>query len=182
LGSKQKNSITVTLTATFAALYAAGVFFLAPISFQLFQVRIADALLPLAILFGWPAVVGLSIGAFVANFFGDLGPVDMVGGAIANFIATLLAWRIAQYRSRSWKLLGVLVEVVVVTLIVGSYLSYLFNQPLLVGWLGVLLGSTTAIGVLGSALLFAMSNRRVAGLLGSHGLRLQTSSRESQSQ
>lgn len=179
MGSRQKNSITITLTAMFAALYAAGVFFLAPISFQLFQVRIADALLPLAMLFGWPAIVGLSIGAFVANFFGDLGPIDIVGGAIANFLATFLAWKIARNRNRTWKLAGVAVEIAVVTLIVGGYLSYLFNQPLLVGWVGVLLGSIAAIGFLGSALLFALSNERVTGMFRSHGLKLQTSDERS---
>ena len=81
---KSKNSISVTLTAVFAAIYAVGVVVLAQISFLPFQVRVADALLPLAMLFGWPAVVGLSLGAFVANIFGGLGPVDMVGGAIAK--------------------------------------------------------------------------------------------------
>lgn len=82
---RSKNSIYMTMTAALAALYALGVVFLAPISFQLFQVRVADALLPLAILFGWPAIIGLSLGAFVANFFGPLGPVDIIGGAVRQF-------------------------------------------------------------------------------------------------
>src|SRR5208282_202568 len=90
---KAKSSINIALTAVFAAIYALGVVFLAPISFQIFQVRVADALLPLAMLFGWPAVLGLSLGAFVANIFGGLGPVDMVGGSVANFIATFVAWQ-----------------------------------------------------------------------------------------
>ncbi|HYB67202.1 MAG TPA: QueT transporter family protein, partial [Candidatus Acidoferrales bacterium] len=85
---KNRSPIYITLTAVFAALYAVAVVFLAPISFQIFQVRLADALLPLAILFGWPAVLGLALGAFVANFFGGLGPIDIIGGAIANLIAT----------------------------------------------------------------------------------------------
>ncbi len=59
--------IEVVLTAFFAALYAVGVVALAPISFLIFQVRIADSLLPLAIIFGLPACTGFSIGALVAN-------------------------------------------------------------------------------------------------------------------
>lgn len=168
--SSRKNSVSVMLAAVFAALYAVGVVFLAPISFQPFQVRVADALLPLSILFGWPAVVGLSLGAFVSNFFGGLGPVDIIGGALANFIATYLAWKIAGNKGRAWKLLGIVAEIVVVTMIVGSYLSYLFNQPLLVTWLGVLLGSIVAIGVLGSILLFAFSTERLQVFLRSRGL------------
>ena len=158
--SGRKNSVSVMLTAVFAALYAVGVVFLAPISFEPFQVRVADALLPLSILSGWPAVLGLTLGAFVANFFGGLGPVDIFGGALANFIATYAAWRIGRDRGRSWRLVGVVAEIAVVTVIVGSYLSYLFNQPLLITWLGVLLGSIVAIGVLGSMVLFALSTKR----------------------
>jgi len=167
---KSKSSIYVTLTAVFAAIYAVGVVFLAPISFQLFQVRVADALLPLAMLFGWPAVLGLSIGAFVANFFGGLGPVDIVGGAFANFIATFVAWRIARNRTKLWTLLGVVAEIVVITLIVGTYLSYLFGMSLEVGWLGIFLGSVAAIGILGTILLFALSTERVAAMLRPYGL------------
>src|SRR5271157_908062 len=126
---KSKNSIRVTLTAVFAAIYAVGVVFLAPISFQIFQVRLADAILPLAMLFGWPAVLGLSLGAFVANFFGGLGPIDMIGGSVANFIATFAAWQIVRRRGKRWALIGVAVEVLVITLIVGPYLSYLLVMP-----------------------------------------------------
>jgi uncharacterized membrane protein len=149
-------------------MYAVGVVFLAPISFQAFQVRVADALLPLAMLFGWPAILGLSLGAFVANVFGGLGPVDMIGGALANFVATLFAWRIVNWKGKRWMLVGVGVEILVVTLIVGTYLSYLLAIPLPVSWLGILLGSLTAIGVLGSILLFALARKNVLTLLESH--------------
>jgi uncharacterized membrane protein len=167
---KSKSSIQIALTAVFAALYAVGVVFLAPISFQVFQVRVADALLPLAMLFGWPAILGLSLGAFVANVFGGLGPVDMIGGAVANFIATLLAWGIVSRKGNRWMLLGVGVEILVVTLVVGTYLSYLLAIPLPLSWLGIMLGSLTAIGVLGSILLFALSRKNIDTLLESHGL------------
>ena len=158
---KSKNAIHMTLTAVFAALYAVGVVFLAPISFQVFQIRLADALLPLSMLFGWPAIVGLSLGAFVANFFGGLGPVDMIGGAAANFLATLIAWKVGRKRKRATALVGVVSEVIIVTLIVGTYLSFLLGMPFLIGLAGVFLGSVIAIGVLGSILYFALSSSRV---------------------
>lgn len=161
---KSKKSVSVTLTAVFAAVYAVGVVVLAQISFLPFQVRVADALLPLSMLFGWPAVVGLSLGALVANIFGGLGPVDMVGGAIANFLATFIAWRIARHKSKSWGVVGVVVEILVVSLIVGSYLSYLFAIPIVTGWAEVMLGSIIAIGILGSTLYFAVKERVVTFL------------------
>jgi uncharacterized membrane protein len=154
---------------------------LAPISFQVFQVRVADALLPLSILFGWPAIFGLALGAFVANLFGPLGPIDVVGGSLANLLAGYVAWRIALNRGRWWVLLAVGLQVLVVTLIVGTYLSFLFAIPLQIGWLGVMLGSIVAIGFLGSLLLFALSARRIASVLGSYGVavyRWQTKERK----
>jgi uncharacterized membrane protein len=162
---KNSNAIQVTLAAGIAALYAAGVVFLAPISFQVFQVRIADALLPLSILIGWPAVLGLSIGAFVANFFGGLGPVDIVGGTIANFIATLIAWKIAHGRRRAAIIVGIVAEITVVTVIVGTYLSFLLAIPLWLSLFGIFLGSAIAIGLLGTIVLFALSNSRVSLIL-----------------
>ena len=171
---KSKDSVYVTLTATLAALYAVGVIFLAPISFQLFQVRVADALLPLAILFGWPAIIGLSLGAFVANFFGGLGPVDIIGGTLANFVASFIAWKLARNGGKPRVFLGVALEIATVTLIVGTYLSYLFGMPLQVGWFGVLLGSIVSIGILGSILLFALSTQRMTTMLRSLGLVAET--------
>jgi len=167
---KTRDSIRIALTAAFASLYAVGVVFLAPISFQIFQVRVADALLPLAMVFGWPAILGLSLGAFVANVFGGLGPVDMIGGALANFLATLLAWKIVARRGNRWMPVGVGVEILVVTLVVGTYLSYLLMIPLPLSWLGIFLGSLAAIGLLGSILLYTLSRRNVVALLESHGL------------
>ena len=167
---KSKNTLHVTLTAVFAAIYAVGVVFLAPISFQVFQVRIADALLPLAMIFGWPAVLGLSIGAFVANFFGGLGPIDIVGGSLANLIAAYVAWKLAKRNQKSRVFLGIGLEIVIITLIVGTYLSYLLALPLEVGLLGVFLGSVVAIGILGTILFFALSNKRITVLLRSYGL------------
>jgi uncharacterized membrane protein len=160
---KGKNAVHLTLTAVFAALYAVGVVFLSPISFQIFQVRLADALLPLSMLFGWPAILGLSLGAFVANFFGGLGPIDIIGGAVANLLATFVAWKIGHKRPVN-VLLGILSEVVIVTVIVGTYLSFLIGIPLTVGLLGIFLGSVIAIGVLGSILFIALSSSRVTSI------------------
>ena len=91
------DSKQIALISIFAALYAIGVISLAPFSYGLVQVRIADALLPLSIVFGMPVVIGLSLGTFIANTLnpvGNLGPIDIFGGTIANFIATFVAWKI----------------------------------------------------------------------------------------
>jgi len=133
-------------------------------------VRVADALLPLSILFGWPAILGLSLGAFVANLFGGLGPVDIIGGPVANLVAGYVAWRVAINGHKSRIALAIGLQILVVSLIVGTYLSYLFAMPLEVGLFGVMLGSIVAIGFLGSLVLHALSTERIVMVLRCHGI------------
>ena len=64
------NTKKLAVTVIFASLYAVGVIFLAPISFGIYQVRVADALLPLSMIFGIPGALGFGLGALVANFYG----------------------------------------------------------------------------------------------------------------
>jgi len=152
-GGKVKfESKDLALTAVFAALYAAGVILLAPISFGVYQIRVADALLPLAMMFGMPVAVGSSLGCLVANVYGGLGIVDIVGGAVANFLACTLAWYMGM-DSVTRRLAGCFVETAIVTAIVGGYLSLIFNVPVELGLLGIFVGSLVAINILGFALL-----------------------------
>lgn len=166
------NMKELSLTTAFTALYAAAVISLTSISFNILQVRVADAMLPLAILFGWPAIMGVTLGAVISNFFGGLGIIDILGGAIANFAATLLGWKIGCTRLKGSWLYATTVEILTVTLVVGSYLSYIFNVPLATGLLLVLVGSVIAIGLLGYLLLRAISKPMIVGVLRSRGIKL----------
>lgn len=171
---RSNKSVTTALAAAFASLYAIGVIALAPISFELVQVRVADALLPLSILFGWPAVLGLTFGAFVANLFGGLGPVDIFGGSVANLAASYVAWRVARNKDKRWIPIAVGLEIIMITLIVGTYLSCILAIPLQMGLLGVMIGSIIAIGLLGSIILYALSAERIAAALRGHGIPIYT--------
>jgi uncharacterized membrane protein len=152
-GEKLKfDSKGVALTAVFAALYAAGVVLLAPISFGVYQIRVADALLPLSMIFGMPVAFGTSLGCLVANVYGGLGIIDIVGGATANFAACTLAWYVGK-DGFAHRILGCFIETAVVTAIVGGYLSLIFDVPLELGLFGIFVGSIVAINILGFALL-----------------------------
>ncbi len=151
------RSKQVALAAVFASLYAVGVTVLAPISFQIYQVRIADILLPLSILFGSPAIIGLTIGTFVGNLSSPFGVIDIVGGAVANLLATFLAWQIGKRRFQGAWLTGTTVEVLVITLIVGTYLSFLLQISVWLSWTGVLVGEIIAVSVGGYLLLNGVS-------------------------
>lgn len=151
-GEKVKfGSKEAALTAVFAGLYAAGVVLLAPISFGVYQVRVADALLPLSIIFGLPSALGLSLGCLVANVYGGLGIIDVVGGTIANFVACTLAWHVGR-GGFTRRFFGTAAETLAITVIVGGYLSLIFNVPVEVGLFGIFIGSVIAINVLGFAL------------------------------
>lgn len=150
-------SRNVALTALFAAAYAVGVIFLAPISFEIFQIRVADALLPLSVLFGPPAIIGLTLGNIVGNISSPFGIIDIVGGTVANLVATSLAWWIGSRKFKGAWITATVAEVVAITLIVGTYLSVLIQVPLWLSWLGVLIGESVAVGLGGYLLLRSVS-------------------------
>ena len=152
------DSKQIALISIFAALYAIGVVFLAPFSFLPIQVRVADALLPLSIIFGMPAIIGLSLGTVVANIFGGLGFIDIIGGTVANFIAAYVAWKLCR-RNKVPFIVGIACQIVIVSMIVGVYISYLFGLPLIVGITDIFIGTFLAIGVLGSVLIVIIKNR-----------------------
>jgi uncharacterized membrane protein len=151
------DSRDMALTTVFAALYAVLVLALAGISFQIVQVRIADALIPLSIVFGWPAVLGVTIGCAVANIASPMPSIitDITLGSLANFIASVVAWRVSLWkigRSVS-ELLSCLAATVLITFIVGTYLSVLTGMEFWICWLGIGTGSMISTTVLGYALV-----------------------------
>jgi len=186
-----KDRITVSrsrnlaLSAVFGALYATLVIGFAPISNLPIQVRVADALMPLAILLGWPAILGLGIGTVVGNFAADsitgfpsasIG-LDIVGGSLVNLLAGFLAWRIGQ---RSWRIrnrnaswfIATIVETALISVVVGGYLSAVFSIPLNLSILGILAGEILAINIGGFVLLNIIGTSRSLDLLRSWGLQI----------
>ncbi|HIC83925.1 MAG TPA: QueT transporter family protein [Nitrososphaerales archaeon] len=154
------DSKQIALISIFAALYAIGVVFLAPFSYGLIQVRIADALLPLSIVFGMPVVIGLSLGTFIANILNpvNLGPIDILGGTVTNFIATFVAWKICGSNKVPF-IVGIGCQIVIVSVIVGTYLSYLLGSTLIAGIGYLFIGTFLAVGVLGSILVVIIKDR-----------------------
>jgi uncharacterized membrane protein len=151
----------LALAVVFAALYAAGVIFLAPVSFGVYQVRVADALLPLSMIFGVPVAIGSGLGCLVANVYGGLGIVDIIGGTVANLVACTLAWYVGR-GGVARRFLGSFVETAIITAIVGGYLSLIFGVPVELGLFGVFVGSIVAINTLGFALLEGLHRSGVA--------------------
>ncbi len=165
----------LSLSVVFAALYAILVVILAPISYGPIQLRIADCLIPLAALFGWPVVIGVTVGGFVGNAYYWLDPTDVILGPIANLIAATI---ILLLRRR--KLLGCIIGSLPIGVIVGSYLWLFFPPPDIFGlslpvWVAMIISITIssliAIAVIGYSLLIILSRPALTEPMKSRGLK-----------
>jgi hypothetical protein len=168
------NVKEISLVAILAALYAALVVVLAPISYGPVQLRVADCLIPLSALLGWPAAVGVALGAVVGNVYYFLGPVDVVFGALANLVAGLLIWKL-----RGKLLVGCVGSSLVIGVVVGGYLWTFFPPPDVFGlslpvWLAMIfsisLSSLISVAVIGFGLVRALEAAGFRRLLESRGL------------
>ena len=165
----------LSLAVVFTSLYAALVVALLPISYGPVQLRVADCLIPLAALFGWPAIAGVTIGCFLGNAYIWLGPQDVVFGTIANLIAATI---IFVFRKRQF--LACVLGSFPIGIIVGSYLWVLFPPPDIFGlqlpmWsamiISITISSLIAIAGIGYALLKALSSSNITTALKSRGVK-----------
>ncbi len=156
-------------------MYAVLIIALAPISFGPVQLRVADVLIPLAALFGWPVVGGVTVGCLIGNAYFWLSPIDVFVGPIANLIAALTILMLRKHR-----LIACIAGSLPVGIIVGGYLWLFLPPPHILGFLpiwaamivSITISSILAIAVIGYLLLTALSRPNVVGPLKSHGLRV----------
>ncbi len=179
-----RSSRDAAVMVVFAALYSILVVGLAPISFLPIQVRLADALIPFTILYGAPASVGLALGAAIGNFvggqlyFGGWALVDVVGGSVANLLAGYVGWWVGGGGSRRRRVAATLLQSLIISLIVGSYLWILLGTPerfiipvletevpgLPAFWATIGLGSLVAIVFVGNILLESFLRMTLSGV------------------
>jgi len=183
MGMRSKD---VSLMAIFASLYAVinivQTSMGGPITYGPVQLRLADCLLPLSILFGWPQILGVSIGAF-SNAYYWLDPADVIIGPIVNFAAAG-----AMYLLGKRKLVACSLGAFIVGIPIGFYLYYLYTignpiiqqqvprfpgveLPLWAAFvLSLTISSIITIAAIGYVLLKAMSKPAVIESLKAKGL------------
>ena len=154
------NNKEISLIAIISALYSALVIGLAPISFLPIQIRIADAMLPLSIIFGMPVIIGLTLGTIVANVFGGLGFVDIIGGGSANLLAAYVAWKVGSLKIKYAWITAVVLQIIIVGTVVGIYLAVLFEIPILISILNILISSAVSVGIIGYSVLKIVSRNK----------------------
>lgn len=133
------------------------------------QLRVADCLIALAALLGWPVVGGVTLGCFLTNAYYFMGVPDVVLGPIANIIAATTIFLLRKRRFEAC-VLGALP----VGLIVGSYLWIFFDQS--IAWYSMIMtitiSSLISIAGIGYLLLLTLSRPSILGPLRSHGLKV----------
>jgi uncharacterized membrane protein len=176
------DSRDVTSTAVFAALYVVlnvvqTVTIGNPTIYGPIQLRVADFMIALTALFGWPMVAGVTLGCFLTNGYYFLGAPDVILGPIANLIAACVVLLLRKRR-----LLACVAGALPIGLIVGGELWFFFSFAPASDFFGALpawaamiasitISSIIAVGVIGYAVLSVLSRPRIIEPLKSRGLK-----------
>ena len=139
-------------SAVIAALYACASIFLPAISYGPVQVRISEALCPIASL-SLNTVPALSIGCFLANLYsGNI--IDIIFGTLTTLVASLVS-----YKLRNKLCLVPLPHVLLNAVIVGGYLTLQYGGLVWMNMLTVGIGQLISCYIIGLPLcIFAKKN------------------------
>lgn len=139
----------LALIAIYAALYAALVVVLGPLSYGPIQIRIADSLLGAVPLLGLAGVLGHTLGVFVSNIFSPLGLIDLLN-TIPSFVMSYVVYYVYKRTKNDYTVIGTcLTYSAVLGLTVGSMLSYMLSLPLAPTIAYVALGNIVATVLIG---------------------------------
>ncbi|MDO9536632.1 MAG: QueT transporter family protein [Bacillota bacterium] len=150
---KKITTISIARIGIIAALYAAVTFLLSAISFGPLQVRAAEALTLLPILYP-EAILGLFLGCLIANLLGPFGAVDIVFGSL-----TTLAAAIVTYHFRH-SIIAYLSPILLNAFIVSLYLYAFFRIPYWPTVLTIGIGQSIAVLALGVPILRLLKARQ----------------------
>ncbi|MEM1546201.1 MAG: QueT transporter family protein [Candidatus Methanomethylicia archaeon] len=138
---KSKN---LAITAIIATLYSVLVYVFSPISFQMVQIRVANALMGLIPILGVPAIIGVVLGVFIANLVSPLGFIDLLSVA-PTFIGLTIIYKLRNY--------SVLLGLAIYSIILGAWVSfmlwYVFKIPYVECFIYVTVGIAMATVGLG---------------------------------
>jgi uncharacterized membrane protein len=164
--------------AMIAALYTALCLALAPLSYNMVQIRVAEALTLLPV-FSPLAIAGVTLGCALSNLVGFmtganiLGFLDIFFGTAATFVAALLSYRLRNLRVFGVPVLSAVPPVVLNAIVIGAELSVLetggFNAAAFaVNALYVAAGQAISCFALGLPLVFVLSRTKFSDSLFEH--------------
>jgi uncharacterized membrane protein len=173
--STKIGTLYLVTSAVIAALYVVLTLPFAQFAFGPIQFRLAEMMVVLPIL--TPAAIpGLTIGCFLTNLLNpnNLGPIDIIFGSLATFLAAVCTRFISQKWTRLPRLprdfAALIPPVLVNALIVGTYLSYLLTNGAvtnsIIGWNMIYIGMSEAVVVyvLGLPFLLVLRKTGIGGI------------------
>jgi len=105
----------------FTAIYAAGTLGLPKIPLLAYQVKIGEIPTAFVAIFGYPAVLGLTLGQFIANLGVEASPLAMLS-PVVSFVGLLVVYRLRK--------VSTLVGCVAYIILTAAWLSYLLPTTL----------------------------------------------------
>ncbi len=165
--------------AVIAALYTAVSLALAPLTYGNIQVRVAEALTLLPVLFA-DAIPALALGCALTNFFGALMGINILGfadvfvGTLATVLAALCSRKLRNVQTFHQPLAAALMPILFNGLIIGAELSVVLfpASQFMIGWLingtEVALGEAVACLVFGLPLIHALKKSDLVKRFGLH--------------
>ncbi len=153
----------ITIAGLIAAVYVIISLVLLPISFGVYQIRVAEALAVLPFL-TFAAIPGLFVGCLVANIFGGMGWIDILFGSTLTLLSAIITRWIANRKTISEKIriaLAPLPPVLINAFGVSLYLAPLIgvNYWFSVQMIGV--GQLISCYIIGLPLLLIFKKRQI---------------------
>ena len=159
---------TFTRIAMVAAVYTVLTLVLSEFSFGPIQVRIAEGLTLLPI-FWKPGIWAVTLGCFLSNLIGVAmnvtGPIDIVIGTLATFLAAVATYRLRYIRVAGIPVLSILMPVLFNGVFVGLELAWILNPDNIAGMapvygLEVAVGELIAV-IIGWFVLHELDKRKI---------------------
>ncbi|MFH1374069.1 MAG: QueT transporter family protein [bacterium] len=131
-----------------AAAYTVISLVLLPISFGVYQIRVAEALTVLPFLAG-AAIPGLFFGCLLANVFGGMGAVDIIVGPLITLAAAIMTRYARRLRGKTLTVVLVAIPIAAMWLgamyfLSGFEMSHSVMTGMVVSVAGLLLSATAA--------------------------------------
>ena len=125
------------------------------------QFRVSEALCILAF-FTPAAVPGLAVGCMVFNLtYAAALPLDAIVGSLASFLAAMGMWKTRRITLGGYPLPGMLMPALTNAILVGWELAVYIGGGFWLNALYVAIGEAAVLLVLGTALYYAMKQRRL---------------------
>jgi uncharacterized membrane protein len=151
-----KSSKSLAKAGIISAIYIALTLVLYPISFGAFQVRVSESLTLLPLLFP-ESIIGLTIGCFISNFFGN-GVLDIVFGTLATFLSAVLTFVSTKKIKNDWVKIAVggIFPVIINAIVIPFTFLALTEQPIIyiINSLQIFVGQFISIYFVGTPLYF----------------------------